>query len=58
LEESATQAKGKQAAFSVLTNEDNMNLILLTNLVEKWMEESIDALGKSTTITKLKTTYI
>jgi len=58
LQESPEQASGKQAAVSVLTNEDNMHQKLFKGSVEEWKEESVDASGKSTIVTKSKTTFV
>ena len=55
--EAAQKASGKQAAVSILYNEDNMCQPLFKKPVEEWQEESIDASGASTLITKKKTTF-
>lgn len=56
-QEATQQASGKEAAVSVLTNEENMHQKLFKKPVEEWQEESVDTSGKSTVVTKLKTTF-
>lgn len=56
-QEAAQQASGKQAAVSVLTNEDNMQQKMFKRSVEEWQEESIDASGKLTRVTKKNHTF-
>lgn len=55
--EAEEQASGKQAAVSVLTNEDNMQLRLFKEKGKEWQEDSIDASGNLAVVTKIKHTF-
>ena len=56
-QEAEENASSKQAAISVLTNEENMQQKLFRRRVEEWEEYSIDASGRSTSVVKKKHTY-
>lgn len=55
--EAAEQASGKEAAVFVLIDEGNMQQKLFKRKVEQWQEDSVDASGKLTEVTKSKHSF-